>query len=41
VGVLVAGWIFLVDYLHRRYPAADEPGAGTPAPTAEAAGQTA
>jgi hypothetical protein len=40
VAVLVAGWVALVEYLRRRYPAAGESGPGTPATTA-AAGQTA
>ena len=41
VALLVAGWVALVEYLRRRYPATGESGPGTPAATPEAAGQTA
>jgi hypothetical protein len=40
VVLLVAGWVTLVEYLRRRYPATGESGPGTPATAAEAAGQT-
>jgi hypothetical protein len=41
VALLVAGWAALVEYLRRRYPAAGEPGPGTPSATTEPAGQPA
>jgi hypothetical protein len=41
VGLLVAGWVALVEYLRRRYPAASEPGPGTPSGTTEPAEQPA